>query len=284
MSRLLHRPGSVDEALALLAERPEARLLAGGATLVAMRNAGLVDASAYVALDGIAELRGIEQLPDGGLRIGAMTRHRETATCGLLRDSLEVVRRAASMIANPVVRNMGTMGGSVANADPGADYPAALVCVDVELELAGTEGRRRVPAAAFVQDWYETALEPGEILTAIFLPPPRTGRSTYRKLARVSGDYAIASCAMALTGGQGDEEIAVAIGGCGPGPLRDVGAEAALRGRLDAPGALAALGEALVALADPIDDVRASADYRLRVIPRLVRATLDDLRSERRAA
>lgn len=275
-------PETLDQAVALLADHPEARPIAGGATLVAMRNAGLVDSSHLISLDRIAGLRGIERLADGRIRVGAMTRHADTAGSDLLAGSLVVVRKAAGMIANKVVRNMGTMGGSVANADPAADYLPALACADAVLSFLGPEGARDVPILDYVQDWYETALEPGEILTAITLPAPEAAASTYRKIARVSGDYATASCAMALTAdGQG---LRVAIGACGPGPIRDRDAEAALHGHLHDAGAVAEFAAALVALADPVDDVRGSAEYRLALIPRLITSVLAELNPVMEAA
>ncbi|MEQ8652120.1 MAG: xanthine dehydrogenase family protein subunit M [Kiloniellales bacterium] len=280
MAAYLERPKTLTEALEIKAARPEALFLAGGATLIAMKNAGLVDPEGLIALEGIEDLRGITQEPDGRIRIGAMTRHRETAASPQLTGSLALVREAAGKIANPPVRNMGTMGGALANADPGADYPAALVAAEAELELIGPDGSRRLPIADFFLDWYETALAEGEILAAIRLPKPEARASTYRKLARVSGDYATASCAVALTADQG---LRVAIGACGPAPLRAPEAEADLRGKLHDPAAVAALGAALVALADPVDDVRGSAAYRLRLIPRLLASTLGTL-LEREAA
>lgn len=275
-------PGTLEQAVAMLAEHEEARPIAGGATLVAMRNAGLVESSHLVSLDRIPGLRGIARLADGRIRVGAMTRHADTAGSDLFTGSLAVVRKAAGLIANKVVRNMGTMGGSVANADPAADYLPALACADAVLTVLGPEGAREIPILDYVQDWYETALELGEILTAITFPAPYGAPSTYRKIARVSGDFATASCAMALTAdGKG---VRVAIGACGPGPIRDRAAEAALHGHLDDPQAVAALAAALAAKADPVDDVRGSADYRLALIPRLVSAVLSDLLREREAA
>ncbi|ETX29189.1 FAD binding domain-containing protein [Roseivivax isoporae] len=275
-------PLTVDDAIALLVEHDEAMPLAGGATLIAMRNASLVEPSHLVSLDRIAELRGIDRTADGTIRIGAMTRHCDTAACAELTGSLHVLRRAAGMIANRVVRNMGTMGGAVANADPAADYLPALACCDATLEIAGPEGRRSLSIHDYVDDWYETALGEGEIITAIMLPAPVEAPSAYRKIARVSGDYATASCAMALDpDGQG---LRVAIGACGPGPLRDRAGEDALRGKLHDPAALAEFAGRLVALADPVDDVRGSAEYRLRLIPRLVASVLSELAPQKETA
>lgn len=271
-------PDSIEQAVALLAAHEDARPISGGATLVAMRNAGLVDASHLVSLDRIAGLGGIEMLDDGRIRIGAMTRHAETAACEALTGSLEVLRQAAGMIANRVVRNMGTMGGSVANADPAADYLPALACCDAVLTIHGPGGARDIGILDYVEDWYETALEDGEMITAFTLPAPVPVPSAYRKIARVSGDFATASCAMAMEpDGQG---IRVAIGACGPGPLRSPEAEAALRGRLHDPVARAEFAQALADMADPIDDVRGSADYRLALIPRLINSVLNHLTTE----
>jgi carbon-monoxide dehydrogenase medium subunit len=269
-----HRPRSVDDAVALLAANPDAKPIAGGATLVAMLNARVVEPPALVSLAGIAELQGISVLPDGRVRIGAFTRHRETAASDRLAGTLAVVRDAASQIANATLRNMGTIGGSISFADPGLDYPPALVAAGAEIDIAGPAGRRRVAAREFFVDWYLTALEPAEIVTAVVLPAADArGAGVYVKHARVAGDYATASVAAVR---HGDGRLRVAVGACGPTPLADDGADALLcADRSDA--AIARAGAALQALADPLDDVRGSADYRRTLIPHLllraVRAT-----------
>jgi carbon-monoxide dehydrogenase medium subunit len=171
------------------------------------------------------------------------------------------------------VRNMGTMGGSIAFADPGADYPPALVAADAEIELVGGNGLRRIKAADFFIDWYQTALEPGELVAAIHLPAGNLQSiGHYDKLARVEGDYATASVAVVLTmAGQSCAGVAVAVGACGPKPVRLAEAERKLVGSSLDDASLAAAGALLAEAADPVDDVRASADYRRLVIPRLVR-------------
>ena len=269
----LFHPTSVGEAATLLADDGDSRCLAGGATLVALMNARLVAPSRLVSLAGIEELRGIAPTPEGGLRIGAMTRHAETAGDLRLSGSAAVIRRAAGQIANPVVRNMGTMGGSIAFADPAADYPPALVAAGAEIEIAGREGRRRIKAEDFFVDWYVTALESGEIVTAILVPAaPRNSYGGYHKLARVSGDFAIASVALCLAADAGRvTAFRLAVGGCGPKPVRSAAAEGALIGASLAKLDTAELGAALAAAADPVDDVRASAAYRRLVVPRLIR-------------
>jgi carbon-monoxide dehydrogenase medium subunit len=236
-----------------------------------MMNAALAEPEELVSLSGIAELQGISDAPQGGLRIGAMTRHRETAADARLSGQLAVLGAAAGAIANPVVRNMGTIGGSIAFADPAADYPPALVAVGAEVEIASPQGRRRVPADAFFVDWYTTALAPGEMVSAVLLPPAAPGAGVYEKLARVSGDFAIVSVALSVRSeGGACSGVGLAIGGAGPRPVHSAEAETMLRERNLDPKAASRAGALLAELADPVDDVRATAAYRRRVIPRLV--------------
>ena len=274
---LLH-PTSIAEAVTLLAADDDGRCLAGGATLVAMMNARLVMPSRLVSLSGIDELRGIAAAAEGGLRIGAMTRHGETASDARLAGSAAVIRSAAGQIANPVIRNMGTIGGSIAFADPAADYPPALVAAAAEIEIAGRQGRRRVKAEDFFVDWYQTALESDEIVTAVFVPlAPKNSHGRYHKLARVSGDFAIASVALCLAVDAGRVTgCRVAVGGCGPRPVRSAAVESNLLGAPLVALDTTELGAALAATADPVDDVRASASYRRLVIPRLLRRAVTE--------
>jgi carbon-monoxide dehydrogenase medium subunit len=259
-------PRTVEEATALLAEDLDAKPIAGGATLVAMMNARVVEPHALVNLGRIAELQGISTQPDGRIRIGAYTRHRESAESAVLSGTTAVVRQAAGQIANATVRNMGTIGGSISFADPGLDYPPAIVAAGAEVELAGPERRRTVAARDFFVDWYTTALEPGEIVTAVLLPKPSAGGAAYVKHARVSGDYATVAAAVCL---EASGALRAAIGACGPTPLRDDEADALLsRDRSDA--AMARAAALLEARADPLDDVRGSAEYRRLLIPRLL--------------
>ncbi len=274
-----HRPDTVEDAARLLAQTEGARCLSGGATLVAMMNANLAEPKAIVSLAGISELSGITELPGGGLRIGAMTRHRMTAEDARLTGNLAVLRNAARQIANPPVRNMGTIGGSIAFADPAADYPPALVAANAEIEIANATGRRRVAARDFFVDWYTTACGPGELVTAVYLPPPRPGVGLYKKLARVSGDFAIASVALSVAKDVSAVSVRIAVGGCGPRPVRADAADAMLSAKFGDAGTATAAGDALAAASDPVDDVRASAGYRRLVIPRLVAATVAEARA-----
>ena len=269
------RPDSIEAAVAAL-QADGAACLAGGATLVAMMNADLVAPDRLVSLRDVAALRDAVRQPDGTVVIGAMRRHRETAEETDLRDGQRVLSEAAAQIANPPVRNMGTIGGSCAFADPAADYPPALLAADGRFSLIGAEGRRTVPAGDFFLDWYETALEPGELIESVVLPPaPARTVGSYTKLARVAGDFAIASVALVLgMEGNACTHLAVAVGACGPAPVRRRDVEADLIGGGLGDTEIRRLTDALAEAFDPVDDVRASADYRRRVAPRMVRQAI----------
>jgi aerobic carbon-monoxide dehydrogenase medium subunit len=264
-------PTALAEALTILAEYPEAKAIAGGATLVAMMNARVMEPSILVSLAGIAELQGIHKQADGSIRIGAFTRHRESAAHDALSGDAFVVRSAASQIANATVRNMGTIGGSIAFADPSLDYPPALVALGASIEMCSTQGKRVVSAREFFVDWYTTALAPSELVSAVILPKPdSSGRGLYVKHARVAGDYAIASVAACRSGAG---QWRVAVGACGPTPLFDEQANGLLSADTS-DAAIAKASEGLVAAADPVDDVRGSAEYRRLLIPRMLRKAI----------
>ena len=271
-------PTSLAEAVALLDEHPGARCLAGGATLVATMNAGLADdISLLINLRSLAELRGIERRDDGSVRIGAMSRHVEISRSEWLTAGQRVVSAAARVVANRVVRNMGTIGGSVAFADPAADYLPALMAADAVIDIAGAAGTRRVPMAEYCRDWYATALEPGEIIVAIELPPAPAGTlGLYRKFSRTHGDFAIASIALVFAKRAGRVAAAhIAVGACGPGPVRQPAAEALLVGSALEAATVARVGELLANACDPVDDVRASSNFRRVLVPRLLGSVLE---------
>jgi carbon-monoxide dehydrogenase medium subunit len=273
---MLHRPESLVEAVGFLSSDADAKPLAGGASLVAMLNARLVEPSALISLARLKELRGVTVLADGTVRIGAMTRHREVAEISALAGPQEVLRQAAAAIANPTIRAMGTIGGSVALNDPGADYPPVLLALSATMEIVGSSGTRHVAAADYFLDWYTTALAPGELVAAVQLPPASAGGGVYHKLARVAGDFAIVSVAITVqTGGR----VRAVIGACGPRPLSLEEADAELER-----GNVAAAGTLLAEAADPVDDNRASAAYRRRIIPRMLGRAFTEAHAQERAS
>lgn len=255
-------PTTLDEAYrALMAD--EALCLAGGQSLVAMMNLGLVSPGRLVSLRRIGALRGIARQADAGLRIGAMTTHAELAELEERQAGPALLAQAARVVAYPAVRAQGTLGGSIAHADPAADYPVALTAAGARIEIGSAVGTRKVAAEDFFRGLFETALQKGEIVTAIELPAGPVGaRAAYVKLSLVEGDFAILSVA-AVVG----RTARVAVGGLGSKPLL-------LSDLEPSPQALLAAGRKLAAGSDPPSDHRASASYRRKVVPELIRRTV----------
>jgi len=195
-----HRPRSVNEAVAILADLgDEARPLAGGHSLIPVMKLRLAAPGNLVDLGGIADLKGIRQ--DGSdVVIGAMTTQAEVIASDLLAAAVPILRETALVIADPQVRAMGTIGGNAANGDPGNDMPAVMMALDARYVLASKGGERTVPARGFYQGVYLTGLAQGEVLTAIRIKAPAKGHGyAYEKLKRKVGDYATAAAAVILT-------------------------------------------------------------------------------------
>ena len=199
-----HRPTSVKEAVGLLDDLGEdARTIAGGPSLIPMMKLRLAKPTHLIDLGGVAALKGIRA--DGrDVVIGAMTTQHELISSELLRAKIPILRETSLVIADPQVRYLGTLGGNVANGDPGNDMPAVMMCLNAAYHVVGAVGERRISARDFYQGAYLTALEPGEILTAISVPVPAAGHGyAYEKLKRKVGDYATAAAAVVLTIGGG---------------------------------------------------------------------------------
>ena len=270
-------PASLSEALEILSADDEARCLAGGATLVAMLNADLVEPSTLIGLRRIDELAGITASGDH-IRIGAMTTHTQIAADDRLRGNAAVVRDAAGQIAHPAVRNMGTIGGAVCHADPNADFPGALVAADAVLEAAGPSGARQIPAGEFFLDYLETSLEEDEILSAVLVPvEPAGARGRHLKFSRTHGDYATISVSLVLAVDGGACSYArVAVGSAGPAPIHLDEVDSLLTGSALSQEVIQQAGRKLMEAADPVDDVRGSAEYRRMIIPGLLQRAVDE--------
>jgi aerobic carbon-monoxide dehydrogenase medium subunit len=242
---------SLKEANELIAANEEAKLLAGGMTLIPTLKTRLAQPSHLVDIAGLSELSGIEA-KDGWLRIGAATRHGEVAASAVVKKEIPALARLAGVIGDPQVRNCGTIGGSVANNDPAADYPAAV------LGLAATivTTRREIAADKFFQGMFTTALEPGEIIVRIAFPVPK--RAAYAKFPHPASGYAMAGVFIAETAGA----VRVAVTGAGPGVFRWEAAEAALKKDLT-PKALEAVE---LASDDMNEDIHASREYRANLV------------------
>jgi aerobic carbon-monoxide dehydrogenase medium subunit len=262
-----HRPASLSEAVALLGQLDsEARVIAGGHSLIPMMKLRLALPSHLIDLAGVAELKGV-RLDGSELVIGAMTTQHEIIGSALLQQQAPILRETAEAIADPQVRYLGTIGGNVANGDPGNDMPALMMTLSATYVLRGASGERRVAARDYYLSPYETAAGPGEVLAAIRFPAPPQGHGwAYEKLKRKVGDYATAAAAVILTVAGGKiGTCAIGLTNVGGTPLFANDAAAAVIGTaLDKP-VLARAAAAATAIAEPAADGRGSAEYRAKM-------------------
>ncbi len=262
-----HRPATVADAVKLLADLgDEARPLAGGHSLVPMMKLRLATPAHLVDLHGVAGLKGIKR--DGNkVTIGAMTTQHELLASDEIAKSLPILHETALLIADPQVRYRGTIGGNVANGDPGNDMPALMMALGATYQLHGPNGAREVAAGEFYQGAYFTALEPGEILTLVTVPVPAAGHGyAYEKLKRKVGDYATAAAAVVVTMA-GGKVAACSIGltNLHETPLLAADAAKAVIGTsLDA-ASLKKAAQAAEAIMSPAADARGPVEYRKHV-------------------
>ncbi len=262
-----HRPKSISEAVALLSDLGEdARPLSGGHSLIPMMKLRLAKPSDLVDLGAIAELKGVrEDGPD--LVIGATTTQHELLASPVVAARAPLLAEAALVIADPQVRYVGTVGGNVANGDPGNDMPAVMMCLDARYQLVGKDGERTVQARDFYQGAYFTALEPGEILSAIRVPTPKAGHGyAYEKLKRKIGDYATAAAAVVLTLESGRvTSCSIGLTNVAETPLwAQEAARLLVRSTLDATTVRRAVAAA-EAITSPASDTRGPARYRAKM-------------------
>lgn len=262
-----HRPATVADAVKLLADLgDDARPLAGGHSLVPMMKLRLATPAHLIDLHGVADLKGIRRDGDT-IVIGAMTTQHELLASGEIRQSLPILQEAAALIADPQVRYLGTIGGNVANGDPGNDMPALMMVLGANFRLSGPGGERDVPASEFYQGAYFTALEPGEILTSISVPVQPAGHGyAYEKLKRKVGDYATAAAAVVLTMAGGKvATCAIGLTNLHETPLLATDAANAVIGTsLDA-ATLKQAAAAAEAIMSPAADARGPVEYRKHV-------------------
>jgi carbon-monoxide dehydrogenase medium subunit len=272
-----HRPDTIDEIVALLGEHGEAALmLAGGHSLIPMMKLRLAQPGHLIDLKGIEALHGIAEA-DGVLQIGAMTTQAEIITSARLAEACPILREASELIADPQVRACGTLGGNVANGDPGNDMPAVMMCIDASYVLCGPGGERSVPARDFYKGIFETALVDGEVLSAIRIPiPPRPQGQAYAKLKRKVGDYATAAAAVALTlDGDTCSAAAIALTNLAPTPLFAAAAAQALVGTAADATAIEQAVERAVEITDPVADTRGPVEYRKHVAGVMTRRAIE---------
>jgi len=262
-----HRPGSVADAVRLLADFGDAaRPLAGGHSLVPMMKLRLATPDHLIDLHDIADLKGIERQGDR-IVIRAMTTQHDLLASQEIASSLPILHEAALQIADPQVRYRGTVGGNVANGDPGNDMPALMMTLGADYELQGPDGTRAVAARDFYQGAYFTALEPGEILTSVSVPVPPAGHGyAYEKLKRKVGDYATAAAAVVLTMSGGKvASCAIGLTNLSETPLLAEEAAAAVLGTGLDDAALKKAADAARAIMEPAGDGRGPVEYRTYV-------------------
>lgn len=269
------RARSVENAIALLGERPDAKLLAGGQSLIATLNMRLSSPTLLVDINEIGGLDGITR-SDAGIEIGALTRHTQVERSREIAEHAPLIALAMPHVGHPAIRNRGTFGGSIAFADPAAELPACLLALNGEVDVAGPTGKRSIKADDFFKGLFETALGTQDILTTIRIPAAtKNTRVGFAELARRHGDYAIVGlAATARVDGNNVEDVRLAFFGVGATPLRAKKAEMALAGG-DVDAAVNALD------LDPPDDVQATGAVKKHLAGVLLRRVVQQLMEPR---
>ncbi len=271
-----HRPASVAEAVGLLAQHGEAaQVLAGGHSLVPMMKLRLASPEHLVDINGIGEIKGIAR-ENGEIRIGAATTQAEAVASDVLTSACPIIAEAIAVIADPQVRNCGTIGGNVANGDPGNDLPAVMMALGATFTLTGPSGSRQVAAREFYRGLFDTALEPGEILTEIRIAPPSSGHGyAYRKLKRKVGDYATAAAAVILEVEGGNcTRAAVTLTNVASAAIDATGAADALTGTGIDGAAIDEAARRAMDVTDPASDMHGPPEYRTRMAGEMTRRAI----------
>lgn len=271
-----HAPRSVGDAIALLGQYGgDAKLLAGGHSLLPMMKLRFAQPAHLIDLNRIEALRGIRE-EGATIVIGAMTVENELINSTLLLQKLPLLPEAAKQIADPQVRNRGTIGGDIAHGDPGNDHPALSIALDAVFVLEGPKGTRPVNADGFFHGTYMTDMAEDEVLTAIRIPAfaPGTGYA-YQKLKRKTGDWATAAAAVVLRVDGGNVgHVRIALTNLAPTALRAADAEAALLGKPLTEAAIADAAARAMAICDPAEDLRGDRDYKIAMAGQMVQRAL----------
>jgi carbon-monoxide dehydrogenase medium subunit len=261
-----HTPTTLPDALTLLDEHQEdGRAMAGGTALIVMMKQSLVDADHFISLARVPGLEGIRSEADG-LHIGGLTRHRDVETSAVVKQVAPLLAEVYSHVATVRIRNVATVGGGIAHADPSQDPPPALIVLDAKVKLVSKNGERIVSLSdGFFQDYYETAIEPGELLTEVIVPPqPANASTAYLKfLPRTADDYAtVAVCAMATMQGNVCSSLRIALGAAGPTPIHAITVEQMLVGQTVTPQLIRDAAATVADVVDPLEDFRGSSEYK----------------------
>jgi aerobic carbon-monoxide dehydrogenase medium subunit len=262
-----HRPDSIGETIEILDAHPdEAKILAGGQSLVPVMNFRLATPEQLVDVNRVAGLTGCERV-NGHLRLGALTRHRELLTRPEIQEHCPLLTQAAVYIGHPQIRSLGSLGGSLAHADPSAELPGVMVALGATIVVRGPAGERRIPAEEFFVSYFTTVLEPSEVLTAVEIPVPdgRSG-SAFGEVAARFGDFAMAGAAATVAVAPDDTitEVRVVCTSVADTPVLVSGAAAGLIGQRPTPGLLDELSAKVREQLDPSATLKASAEYKRR--------------------
>jgi aerobic carbon-monoxide dehydrogenase medium subunit len=264
-----HRAGSLDEVFELLlAHGDDAKLLAGGHSLLPLMKLRLAAPAVIVDISHLDELSYIRE-EGSEVKIGALTRHHAVQYSDLLKRAVPILPHATSKVGDPQVRHRGTIGGSIAHGDPASDLPAVALALGATFTLTGPSGSRQVPASEFFQGFLETALAPDEVLTEISVPKVEGAGWSFQKFNRRAQDWAIVGVAAVLANGAGN---GVALVNMGPTPVRATAVEEALAGGASAAEAAARASDGL----EPPDDLNASPEYRRHLAEVLTRRALTE--------
>ncbi len=272
------RATSLAEAIDLIAKNPDARLLAGGHSLIPAMKLRLAAPSMLIDIGGLDELRGITALDDGTIEIGAMTTHDSIATSEDVRNGCPLLSETAVLIGDQQVRNCGTIGGALAHADPAADYPTAVMALDATMTARSDSGKRTIVARSFFVERFTSALQPGGVLTSIRMPSYGKGTGgVYLKHKHPASSFAVVGVAALLTLENGKcSRARVVIGGVTTNPVHATEAEEALMGSaLDEESLAAASAKVPASLEDPMGDIYASGEYRQHLATVLTRRALE---------
>jgi carbon-monoxide dehydrogenase medium subunit len=274
------RPKTLSEAISLLGKNPEAKILAGGHSLVPMMRFRMAAPPMVIDINQIAELAYIKEEGDW-LRIGAMTREADLDRSEVVRKRYPLLADTARVVADPLVRNMATVGGNIAHADPANDHPATMLAYGAEVVATGPEGERTMKISDFFRGAFETALAPGEILTEIRIPRshPRSG-GAYFKLERKVGDYATAAVAaqIALDGKGAVASAGIGLTNVGLTPILARAASESLQGTKPDEAAFDRAATLAAEAAEPVDDHRGSEDYKRHLVKTLTHRALSRAR------
>jgi len=260
-----HAPSTLGEATALLTKLgDDAKVLSGGQSLIPLMKLRLANPTHLVDINGIPGLSGIRET-DGVLRIGALTRESELEESQIVRSRYPLLHDTSRVIADPLVRNLATVGGNLAHGDPANDHPATMLALGAEIVAVGPKGERRMPIASFFTGPFETSLRPDEILTEIRVPSPaaRSG-GAYLKLERKVGDFATAAVAVQVTLGANGacESVGIGLTNVGLTPIKATKAEASLKGATPDEAAIKRAAALAAEAAEPSEDLRGSVEYK----------------------